>query len=96
MTRKPGKAAFANHLAELRREAVAALKRYDTIADRLHFYERYLVLSKTYDVRLAGPFLVVKGGQSGQRKHTDAASQPDYNSQPYGRSSEEENSHRGR
>jgi hypothetical protein len=64
MTRKPGKTAVAKHLAELRREAVAALQRFNTIADRLNFYEQYLVLSKTYDVRLAGPFLVVKGGKS--------------------------------
>jgi hypothetical protein len=74
MTHKPGKTAVAKHLVNLRREALAALKRYDTIADRLNFYERYLTLSKTYDVRLAGPFLVVKGGQSGERTRVDAAS----------------------
>jgi hypothetical protein len=73
MTHKPGKTALAKHLLELRREALAALKRYDTLADRLNFYERYLMLSKTYDVRLAGPFLVVKGGQSGERARMDAA-----------------------
>jgi hypothetical protein len=78
MTRKPGKTAVAKHLWELRREALAALKRYDSIADRLNFYERYLTLSKTHDVRLAGPFLVVKGGQSGDRTQIDPApSQPD-------------------
>jgi hypothetical protein len=65
MTRKPEKTAIAKHLVELRREAVASLKRYNAIADRLNFYERYLTLSKTYDVRLAGPFLVVKGGNRG-------------------------------
>jgi len=74
MTRKPGKTAVAKHLVELRREALAALKRYDTIADRLNFYQRYLTLSKIYDVRLAGPFLVVKGGQSRERTRIDAAS----------------------
>jgi hypothetical protein len=63
MTHKPGKAAVAKHLVELRREAVAALKRFNMIAGRLNSYERYLALSKTYDVRLAGPFLVIKGGQ---------------------------------
>jgi hypothetical protein len=52
---------------------LAALKHYDAIADQLNFYERYLALSKTYDVRLAGPFLVVKGGQSGQRTRIGAA-----------------------
>jgi hypothetical protein len=73
MTHKPEKTAVAKHLVELRREALASLKRYDTIADRLNFYERYLALSKTYDVRLAGPFLVVKGGQSGERTRIGAA-----------------------
>jgi len=72
MTRKPGKAAVAKHLVELRREAVAALKRFNTIADRLNFYQRYLALSKTYNVRLAGPFLVIKGGQPVDRTGTDS------------------------
>jgi hypothetical protein len=93
MTRKPGKTAIAKHLVELRREAVASLKRYNAIADRLNFYERYLTLSKTYDVRLAGPFLVVKGGQAGEQRRVDAAGQQ---FQPSGRSSEEKNSHRRR
>ena len=73
MTHKPGKQAVVNHLVNLRREALVALRHYDAIADRLNFYQRYLALSKTYDVRLAGPFLVVKGGQSGQRTRTGAA-----------------------
>ena len=63
MTHKPGKAAVAKHLVELRREAVAALKRFNMIAERLNFYEDYLALSKKYDVQMAGPFLVIKGGQ---------------------------------
>jgi hypothetical protein len=67
MTYKPGKKAVVKHLINLRREALAALKHYDAVADRLNFYERYLTLSQTHDVRLAGPFLVVKGGQSGER-----------------------------
>jgi hypothetical protein len=46
---------------------VAALKRFNTIADRLNFYQRYLALSKTHSVRLAGPFLVIKGGQPADR-----------------------------
>lgn len=73
MTYKPGKKTVVKHLINLRREALAALKHYDAIADRLKFYERYLTLSKTYDVRLAGPFLVVKGGQSGERTRMGAA-----------------------
>jgi hypothetical protein len=73
MIHKPGKKAVAEHLASLRREALAALKHYDAIADRLSFYERYLALSKSYDVRLAGPFLVVKGGQSRERTRVGAA-----------------------
>ena len=72
MTQKPGKAAVAKHLVELRREAVAALKRFNTIAERLSFYERYLALSKTHNVRLAGPFLVIKGGQPRDRANTDS------------------------
>ena len=71
MTHKPGKAALAKHLVELRREAVAALKRFNMIADRLDFYERYLTLSKCYEVRLAGPFLVVKGGKPTDRTGTE-------------------------
>ena len=63
MTHKPGKAAISKHVTELRREAVAALKRFNMIAGRLNLYEQYLALSKTHDVKLAGPFLVIKGGQ---------------------------------
>ena len=64
MTHKPGKAAVSKHLVELRREAVATLKRFNMIAGRLSLYEQYLALSKTHDVKLAGPFLIIKGGQS--------------------------------
>ena len=39
MTHKPGKAAVAKHLVELRREAVATLKRFNMIAERLNFYK---------------------------------------------------------
>ncbi|HEY3131766.1 MAG TPA: hypothetical protein VGL91_20090 [Acidobacteriota bacterium] len=63
MTHKPGKAAVAKHRMELRCEAVAVLKRFNMIAGRLDLYEQYLTLSKTYDVKLAGPFLVIKGGR---------------------------------
>jgi hypothetical protein len=63
MTHKPGKAAVSKHLVELRREAVAALKRFNMIVGRLNLYEQYLTLSKTHDVKLAGSFLVIKGGQ---------------------------------
>ena len=76
MTQKPGKAAVAKHLVELRREAVATLKRFNTIAERLNFYERYLALSKTHNVRLAGPFLVIKGGQPTERTNTDSDPAP--------------------
>ena len=72
MTQKPGHAAVAKHLVELRREAVAALKRFNALADRLNFYERYLALSKTHSVRLAGPFLVIKGGQPADRTNTES------------------------
>jgi hypothetical protein len=64
MTHKPGKAAVAKHLVELRREAVAALKRFNMIAERLNFYEQHLALSKYNDVRLAGLFVVVNGGKT--------------------------------
>ena len=63
MTHKPGKAAVSKHLVELRREAVAALKRFNMIAGRLNLYEQYLALSKTHDVKLEGPFLAIKGGK---------------------------------
>jgi hypothetical protein len=63
MTHKPGKAAVSKYLVEVRREAVAALKRFNMMAGRLNLYKQYLALSKTHDVKLAGPFLVIKGGQ---------------------------------
>ena len=71
MTHKIGTAAFAKHLVELRREAVATLKHFNMIAEQLNFYEQYLVLSKNYNVRLAGPFLVIKGGKSADRTGTE-------------------------
>ena len=67
MIHKPGKVAIAKHLVELRREALAALKRFNMMAERLNFYEQYLTLSKHYDVRLAGPFLLIKGGKPTER-----------------------------
>ena len=67
MTHKIATGAIAKQLIELRREAVAALKRFNMIAERLNFYEEYLVLSKRYDVRVAGPFLVIKGGKPTDR-----------------------------
>jgi hypothetical protein len=76
MTYKPEKAAIAKHLVELRREGIAALHRFHGIADRLNFYERYLVLSKYYDVRLAGPFLVIKGGKPADQTGTIGSSSP--------------------
>ena len=91
MTHKPGKAAVAKHLVELRREAVAVLKSFNMIADRLNFYEQYLALSKTYDVQMAGPFLVIKGGNPRPNRQGLKS-----NHQLYGRSSEEENSYCGR
>ncbi len=71
MSHKPGKAAVSKHLVELRREAVAALRRFNMIAGRLTLYDQYLALSKRYDVRLAGPFLVVKGGRPTGRTATE-------------------------
>jgi len=67
MIHKPGKAAISKHLVELRREGIEALHRFHGIARRLEFYEKCLTLSKYYDVRLAGPFLVIKGGKSADR-----------------------------
>ena len=37
MTHKPGKAGIAKHLVELRREAVVALKHFNTIAESAEF-----------------------------------------------------------
>ena len=48
MIYKPGKAAIAKHLVELRREGIEALHRFSGTAERLNFYKRYLVLSKYY------------------------------------------------
>jgi two-component system, cell cycle response regulator DivK len=47
------------------------LHRFNRIAGRLNFYERYLSLSKYHDVRLAGPFLVIKGGKPTDRAGTE-------------------------
>jgi hypothetical protein len=69
-------AAVAEHLLQLRSQAVAALRRFDKIADRLNFYEQYLALSKNCDVRLAGRFLVIKGGQSQERAYLECDSAP--------------------
>jgi hypothetical protein len=74
MIHKPGKAAVTKHLVELRREAVAALKRFNSLAERLNFYEQYLALGKKHDVQMAGPFLVIKGGQS-QTEHSRTENQ---------------------
>jgi len=63
MIHKPGRAAIDNHLEELRRQGIEALHRFNGTAGRLNLYKRYLALSKYYDVRLAGPFLVIKGGK---------------------------------
>ena len=70
MTHKPRKESVDEHLVELRDQAVAALQRFKKIAERLDFYKQYLVLSENYDVRLAGPFIVIKGGQSPERRST--------------------------
>ena len=71
MNHKPGKAGIANHLVELRREGIEALHRFSGTTARLKFYERYLALSKYYDVRLSGPFLVIKGGKPADRTGTE-------------------------
>jgi hypothetical protein len=76
MTHKPQKEAVAEHLVELRDQAVAALQRFKKIAERLDFYKQYLLLSENYDVRLAGPFIVIKGGQSAERRSTESDSAP--------------------
>ena len=66
MTHKPGKAPIDKHLVELRREGIEALRRFNGTTARLNFYKRYLALSQYYDVRLAGPFLVIQGGKPEQ------------------------------
>ena len=92
MIHKPGKTAIDKHLGELRRQGIEALHRFNGIAGRLSLYERYLALSKYYDVRLASPFLVIKGGKPADRTGTTRIIQ----SPTLGRSSGEENSYRGR
>jgi hypothetical protein len=67
MIHKPGKVTIDPHLVELRRKGIEALHCFRGIAERLDFYEKYLALSKYYDVRLAGPFLVIKGGKPAGR-----------------------------
>jgi hypothetical protein len=71
MIHKPGKATFDKHVVELRRQGIEALHRFNGIAGRLNFYERYLALSKYYDVRIAGPFLVIKGGKPADQTGTE-------------------------
>jgi hypothetical protein len=89
MTHKPGKAAISKHVTELRREAVAALKRFNMIAERLNLYAQYLALSKTYHVQMAGPFLVIKGATERPNRHGVRIIQ----SPPLRGSSDEENSY---
>jgi hypothetical protein len=91
MTHKPQKESDDEHLVELRDQAVDALQRFKKIAERLDFYKQYLVLSETYDVQMAGPFLVIKGGNPRLNRQGLKS-----NHQLYGRSSEEENSYCGR
>ena len=67
MIHKPGKTAIDKHLVELRREGIEALHRFSGIAGRLDFYKKYLALSQNYDVRIAGPFLVIQGGKPEDR-----------------------------
>ena len=63
MIHTPGKETVDKHLVELHRKGLEALHRFNRIAGRLDFYEKYVALSKHYDVRLAGPFLLIKGGK---------------------------------
>ena len=67
MIHKPGKTAIDKHLVKLRREGIEALHRFSGTTARLDFYKKYLTLSRYYDVRLAGPFLVIKGGKPPDR-----------------------------
>ena len=71
MTHKPGKATIDRHLEELHREGIEALHRFSGTAERLRFYKRYLALSEYYDVRLAGPFFLIKGGKLADRTGTE-------------------------
>lgn len=75
MTHKPEKEAVTKQLLELRRAAVAALQLFNRIAEQLNVYERYLALSKNYDVTLAGHFIVIEGRGSTEIacKNSDAA-----------------------
>lgn len=61
MIRKPGKAPIDKYLVELCREGIEALHRFNGTAERLDLYKKYLALSNYYDVKFAGPFLVIKG-----------------------------------
>jgi hypothetical protein len=67
MIHKPGKTAIDKHLVELRREGIEALQCFNGTAERLDFYKKYLALSEYYNVRFAGPFLVIKGGKPADR-----------------------------
>jgi hypothetical protein len=71
MIYKAENTSIVKHLVELRREGIEALHRFSGIAGRLNLYERYLALSKYYDVRLAGPFLIIKKEKPADRTGTD-------------------------
>ena len=62
---------FAKHLVELRREGIEALHRFSGTTARLNFYKRYLAFSQCYDLRLAGPFLLIQGGKPADRTGTE-------------------------
>ena len=71
MIHKIGKAQIDKHLVELCPEGIEALHRFNGVARRLDLYEKYLALSKYYDVTLAGPFLVIEGRKPLHRKGTE-------------------------
>jgi hypothetical protein len=62
-------------ILKLRVKAAAALEVYETTHARIDFYRKYLSLSKTYKVRLAGRFFVVQGGRSTEAARSDSRPQ---------------------
>jgi hypothetical protein len=64
MTRNLKDDDIVEHIINLRVQAVAAYELYQEINARIDFYRKYISLGETHNVRLAGSWVVIRGGRS--------------------------------
>jgi hypothetical protein len=68
VTRKMNKTLNRDEIVEqiikLRLQAIATHNLYEKIHARIEFYRKYISLGKRFNVRLAGPFMLIQGGRS--------------------------------